>query len=163
MSWLQDYRAKLQTADEAVRAITSGDRVYIGAGCAVPHGLVEALSRRGEQLHDVEIVHHLTLGATPYVGKEMEGHFRTSDFFVGENTREAVNEGRADYVPVHLHEMPRLFRRGVIPLDCAFVVVSPITGFLTFLCSETSGSSGGVTRAPSRTQPHSRASSSRTR
>jgi len=134
MSWLQDYRAKLQTADEAVRTITSGDRVYLGAGCAVPHELVEALSRRSEQLHDVEIVHHLTLGATPYVGKEMEGHFRTSDFFVGENTREAVNSGSVDYVPAHLHDMPRMFKEGRLPLDAALVILSPPDehGFCSF-------------------------------
>ena len=62
---------------------------------------------------------------TPYIAPEMKGHFRLNDCFVGANTRDAVNEGRADYVPVHLHEMARLFRRRVIPLDCALVIVSP--------------------------------------
>ena len=82
----------------------------------------------------MEIIHHLTLGDAPYLGPDMDGHFRCNDCFVGANTREAVNEGRADYVPVHLHEMPRLFRRGVIPLDCAMVVLSPPDehGFCSF-------------------------------
>lgn len=134
MSWIQEYRTKLQSADDAVATIDSGQRVYIGAGCAVPHALVGALSRRGEQLEDVEIVHHLTLGPTPYVGKEMAGHFRTSDFFVGENTREAVNSGQVDYVPAHLHDMPRMFKEGRLPLDAALVILSPPDehGFCSF-------------------------------
>jgi acetyl-CoA hydrolase len=134
MSWMEIYRERLASADEAVRAIESGNRVYLGSGCAVPHALVEALSRRSDELHDVEILHHLTLGATPYLDPEMEGHFRTSDFFVGANTRAAVNEGRADYVPVHLHAIPGLFRTGRIPLDAAFVILSPPDehGFCSF-------------------------------
>jgi 4-hydroxybutyrate CoA-transferase len=128
------YRDRLCSADEAVRSVASGEKIYLGSGCATPHGLVEALVRRAPELQDVEIIHHLTLGDTPYIGPDMAGHFRCSDCFVGANTREAVNEGRADYVPVHLHEMPRLFRRGVIPLDCAMVVLSPPDehGFCSF-------------------------------
>ena len=134
MQWLDNYRDKLQTAAEAVAIVESGNRVYLGAGCAVPHELVAALSQRAGELQDVEILHHLTLGPTPYIGKEMEGHFRTSDFFVGENTRAAVNEGRADYVPAHLHELPRLFKDRIIPLDVALVIVSPPDehGFCSF-------------------------------
>jgi 4-hydroxybutyrate CoA-transferase len=128
------YRDRLCSADEAVRSVASGEKIYLGSGCATPHGLVEALVRRAPELQDVEIIHHLTLGDPPYIGPDMAGHFRCSDCFVGANTREAVNEGRADYVPVHLHEMPRLFRRGVIPLDCAMVVLSPPDehGFCSF-------------------------------
>lgn len=134
MSWMTDYRARLKTAAEAVTVVESGQKIYMGSGCAAPHNLIEALTARAEELQDVEIIHHLTLGEAPYIAAEMKGHFRLNDCFVGANTREAVNEGRADYVPVHLHEMARLFRRGVIPLDCAFVVVSPPDehGFCSF-------------------------------
>jgi acyl-CoA hydrolase len=134
MSWMTEYRNRLKTAAEAVAVVESGQKVYMGSGCAAPHTLIEALTARAEDLQDVEIVHHLTLGEAPYIAGDMKGHFRLNDCFVGANTREAVNEGRADYVPVHLHEMPRLFRRGVIPLDCAFVVVSPPDehGFCSF-------------------------------
>lgn len=134
MNWMQQYRSRLKTADEAVAHIKDHDHVYLGSGCATPHILVAALTNRAEQLQDVEIIHHLTLGEVPYLAPEMAGHFRLNDCFVGANTREAVNEGRADYVPVHLHEMARLFRRGVLPLDCAMVVLSPPDehGFCSF-------------------------------
>ncbi|MFO7652240.1 MAG: acetyl-CoA hydrolase/transferase C-terminal domain-containing protein [Candidatus Krumholzibacteriia bacterium] len=134
MNWLQIYRERLRSAEDAVQSVTSGERIYIGAGCAVPHTLVDALVGRAEELHDVEIIHHLTVGEAPYLRPEMEGHFRTSDFFVAANTRDAVNEGRADYVPVHLHDMPRLFREQRIALDAAFVVLSPPDehGFCSF-------------------------------
>jgi len=134
MSWMTDYRGRLQTAEDAVQVVASGHKIYMGSGCAVPHTLIKALTARAEELQDVEIIHHLTMGEAPYLAPEMEGHFRLNDCFVGANTRRAVNEGRADYVPVHLHELPRLFRRGVIPLDCAFVVVSPPDehGFCSF-------------------------------
>ncbi|HPF71509.1 MAG TPA: acetyl-CoA hydrolase/transferase C-terminal domain-containing protein, partial [Candidatus Krumholzibacteria bacterium] len=128
------YRERLRTAAEAVQDVQSGQTVYLGSGCAMPHVLVDALVARAPELQDVEIIHHLTIGDTPYLGPDMAGHFRCSDCFVAANTREAVNEGRADYIPIHLHEMPRLFRRGVIPLDCALVVVSPPDehGFCSF-------------------------------
>ncbi len=134
MSWMTLYRSRLQSAEEAVRTVASGNKIYMGSGCAAPHALITALTDRAEELQDVEIIHHLTLGDAPYIANDMKGHFRLNDCFVGSNTRDAVNEGRADYVPVHLHEMPRLFRRGVIPLDCALVVVSPPDehGFCSF-------------------------------
>lgn len=134
MSWLPIYRERLCSAAEAVAPVVSGAKVYLGSGCATPHDLVRALVDRAPELQDVELIHHLTLGEAPYLGPDMAGHFRCNDCFVGANTREAVNEGRADYVPVHLHEMPRLFRRGVIPLDCAMVVLSPPDehGFCSF-------------------------------
>ncbi|MFO7610339.1 MAG: acetyl-CoA hydrolase/transferase C-terminal domain-containing protein [Candidatus Krumholzibacteriia bacterium] len=131
---MQTYRDRLCSAAEAMRSVRSGDKVYLGSGCATPHGLVQALVDRAPELQDVELIHHLTFGDVPYLAPEMAGHFRCTDCFVGANTRQAVNEGRADYVPLHLHEMPRLFRRGVIPLDCALVVVSPPDehGFCSF-------------------------------
>ncbi len=134
MNWLETYRDRLRTADEAVGVVESGQTVYLGSGCAAPHELIVALTARAEELEDVGIVHHLTLGEAPYIGPDMVGHFRLNDCFVGANTRDAVNEGRADYVPVHLHEMPRLFRRGAIKLDCAMIVVSPPDehGFCSF-------------------------------
>ncbi|MFH2053808.1 MAG: acetyl-CoA hydrolase/transferase C-terminal domain-containing protein [bacterium] len=134
MTWMQLYRERLCTAAEAVQRVESGFKIYLGSGCAAPHGLIRALVDRGEELFDVEIIHHLTMGDAPYLSSEMKGHFRCNDCFVGANTREAVNRGDADYIPVHLHEMPRLFRRGVIPLDCAMVIVSPPDehGFCSF-------------------------------
>lgn len=134
MSWMPLFRERLGTAADAVKVVASGQTVYVGSGCAAPHGLIDALTDRAEELTDVQIIHHLTLGEAPYIAPEMKGHFRLNDCFVGANTREAVNEGRADYVPIHLHEMSRLFRRGVIDLDVALVIVSPPDehGFCSF-------------------------------
>ncbi len=134
MSWMQIFRDRLKTAQEAVADIGDGATVYFGSGCGVPHTLIQALADRGEELTDVEVIHHLTLGDAPYLAPEMKGHFRLNDCFVGANTREAVNEGRADYIPVHLHEMARLFRRKVLPLDTALIIVSPPDehGFCSF-------------------------------
>jgi len=134
MNWLETYRARLMSADEAARLVASGQNVYVGSGCATPHDLVAAVTRRYEELENVRLIHHLTLGDTPYVTPEMEGHLRCQACFVGSNLREAVNEGRADYIPTHLHEMARLFRRRIIPLDCSLIVVSPPDehGFCSF-------------------------------
>src|SRR5271168_2830704 len=95
MSWELDYKKKLQTGDEALRCVQSGMRVYIQPGCAEPETLVEALMRRGPQVHNVEIVHMMTMGGAPYVAPEMAGHFRHNAIFIGANVRDAINDGRA--------------------------------------------------------------------
>ena len=94
MSWETEYASKVQSADEALRRIESNMRVYIQPGCAEPETLVEALIRRAPYVHDVEIVHMLTMGCAPYVAPEMEGHFRHNAMFIGGNVREAINDGR---------------------------------------------------------------------
>ena len=109
MSWEREYERKLQTPDEALRCVDSGMRVYIQPGCAEPETLVEALVRRGPQVHNVEIVHMLTMGCAPYVAPEMEGHFRHNAVFIGANVRDAINDGRADYTPIYLSEIEDLF------------------------------------------------------
>ena len=125
MSWEREYSRKLQSADEALRFVDSGMRVYIQPGCAEPETLVEALMRRGPTVHDVEIVHMMTMGTAPYVAPEMEGHFRHNAIFIGPNVREAINEGRADYTPIYLSEIEELFESGAMPIDVALIEVSP--------------------------------------
>jgi acyl-CoA hydrolase len=125
MNWLDDYRAKLTTAAQAVRAVKSGDRVFYGGNAANPRVLVEALAARRDELENVQLNHLLLLGCDPLSAPGMEGHFRHNSLFVGPADRAAVNDGRADYVPVFLHQIPRLFREGIIPLDVAMVMVSP--------------------------------------
>lgn len=124
-TWLDGYRQKRVSAAEAVRVVESGDRVYIHPGAAEPDALVLALIARASELSDVEIVHLMTLGNADYVKPEMEGHFRHLAFFVGANVREAINSGRADYLPVLLSEVPRLFQTGVLPIDVCLIQVSP--------------------------------------
>lgn len=125
MSWQDDYRSKLTTAREAVQCVQSGMRVHIHPGCAEPEVLVEALMARGPYVHDVEIIHILTLGRADYVAPEMEGHFRHNAMFIGSNVRDAVNEGRADVTPIFLHEIECLFERGDLPIDVSMIQVSP--------------------------------------
>jgi 4-hydroxybutyrate CoA-transferase len=125
MSWEIDYACKLRTAQDALRSVRSGMRVYIQPGCAEPETLVEALLERAPFVSDVEVVHLLTLGCADYVKPEMTGHFRHNAFFIGGNVREAVNDGRADYTPVYLSDVEELFESGAMPLDVALIQVSP--------------------------------------
>jgi 4-hydroxybutyrate CoA-transferase len=132
--WASDYNRKVTTADQALRCVQSGMRVYIHPGCAEPEALVEALMRRALYLHGVEIVHIMTMGCAPYVSAEMDGHFRHNAMFIGANVRAAVNEGRADYTPVHLSEIEQLFESGAMAIDVALIEVSPPDphGFCSF-------------------------------
>jgi 4-hydroxybutyrate CoA-transferase len=112
------------TAAQAVADVRSGERVFIGSGAASPDELVAALTARGPELRDVGVFHIFTLGPAPYVSPEHAGSFRHVALFVGPNVRNAVWEGRADMIPVHLHQAPGLFN-GPYPLDWAFIQVSP--------------------------------------
>jgi len=134
MSWEMEYKKKLRTANEALRCVQSGMRVYIQPGCAEPETLVEALIQRAPFVQDVEIVHMMTMGKAPYVAPEMAGHFRHNAVFIGGNVRDAINEGRADYTPVYLSEIEDLFESGAMPLDVALIEVSPPDshGFCSF-------------------------------
>lgn len=102
--------SKFVSAAEAVRVIKSGDRVYIHSNSAYPKTLIDAMVSRKDELFDVEICHLMVLGDTPYMRPEMEGHFRHNAFFLGSNTRKQANEGKADYIPVFLSEIPKLIR-----------------------------------------------------
>ncbi len=125
MSWMRTYESRVTTADEAVGAIKSGDRVFLTGNCSVPRVLIEALVRRAPELENVEICHSLTMGVSDYVAPEMAGHLRANALFIGPNVRQAVQEGRADFTPVLLSEFTLLFKRGILPLDVALVHLSP--------------------------------------
>lgn len=125
MSWEAEYSRKLRSADDALRYVESGMRVYIQPGCGEPETLVEALMRRAPAVHEVEIVHMMTMGVAPYVASEMAGHFRHNAVFIGPNVREAINDGRADYTPIYLSEIEELFESSAMPIDVALVEVSP--------------------------------------
>lgn len=119
------YQSKLVSLDAAAGMIKSHSRVFVSGNAATPTPLLEALAQRKDELEQVELVHVLQLGPDPFLAPEMEGHFRRRSLFVGPADREAVNSGRADYVPISLHQVPWLFKRGVLPLDYALVQVSP--------------------------------------
>jgi acyl-CoA hydrolase len=122
---MADYRALLCTADEAVAAVRSGQRVYIHNGCAEPVELVQALTRRGPELRDVEVLHLATMGLADYTQPEYAGHFRHNGLFLGANVRRAVQEGRGDYTPVFLSEVEGLFRSGALPVDVCLLQCTP--------------------------------------
>src|ERR1041384_2271797 len=113
------------SAAEALGRLRSGMRVFVGSGCAAPPVLVEALAARAPEVYDVEVLHILTHGPAPYACRDLLDHFRQNSFFIGPNVRSAVHEGVADYTPLFLSEIPRVFREGRMHLDIALVQVSP--------------------------------------
>jgi acyl-CoA hydrolase len=113
------------SAAQAVDFVESGNRIWIQSGCGTPADLVKALIARAPELFDVKIVHMMTLGNADYTRPEFEGHFRHRGMFLGGNVREAVAEGRADYVPIFLSEIESLFETDALKLDVALLQVSP--------------------------------------
>jgi 4-hydroxybutyrate CoA-transferase len=116
---------RIVTADEAVAGIRSRDQLYVHCAAAVPETLLDALVARAAELEDVSVVHLHTEGRGPHLAPEMAGHFRHRALFIGHNARRAVNEGRADFVPVFLSDVPSLFLSGALPLDAVLVSASP--------------------------------------
>ncbi|KAL7637243.1 UNVERIFIED_CONTAM: hypothetical protein RMT77_011955 [Armadillidium vulgare] len=116
-----------QTADEAVSVIKSGDVVFVHGAAATPMKLVEAMTNHGKErkLENIQVCHIHTEGPALYAKKDCEGIFRSNSFFIGSNCREAISEGRGDYVPIFLSEIPLLFHRRIIEIDVALVQVSP--------------------------------------
>lgn len=123
--WTEKYKKKVLTAEQAIKKIKRGERIFLGTGCGVPYHLVHELAEHSSQMADNEIVHLLTLGDTPSADPEFQAHFRHNTFFVSQNIRDAVSEGRADYTPMMLSDIPTLFRQKRMPLDIAMIQVSP--------------------------------------
>ncbi len=124
---------RIVDAAEAVGGIESRETVYIHAAAAVPSVLLDALVARAPDLRQVRLVHLHIEGPGPHLAPEMAPHFRHTALFIGPNARRAVNEGRADYVPTFLSDIPVLFRDRVIPLDTVMVNVSrpDVHGFVS--------------------------------
>lgn len=114
----------LCSAETAVQAVQSGQRIFLTGNCSVPTMLVKALVERARELHDVEILQVLTLGSNEYARPEMEGHLRVNSMFISADVREAINDGRADFTPVFLSEIAGLYHTH-LPIDVAFIHVSP--------------------------------------
>jgi len=124
MSWTDLYNRRVTTAEEAVKQIQSGMRIFLTGNCSVPQVVLSALVARASEVDNVEIIQVLSIGSTEYVSQEMVGHLRVNTLFISDNVRDAVNQGRADFTPTHLSEIPRLFSSGVLPLDIALIQVS---------------------------------------
>ncbi|MCJ7531405.1 MAG: hypothetical protein MUO64_10295, partial [Anaerolineales bacterium] len=100
MNWVEQYRQKIVSAQEAVRAIQSNQRVFLSGNSSIPNTLLVALVELAPELQNVEIIHALIFGAAvDYVSPQLEGHLRVNTIFISDATRKAVQEGRADFTP----------------------------------------------------------------
>lgn len=125
MHWQTIYEERKTSLEDALRSVRRGAKVFLATACAEPQYLVQGLIDQASNLHDVQILHFVTLGEAPYTDKRFDNRFRHNAFFVGPNTREAINEARADYTPIFISEIPDLFRRRIVPIDVALVQTSP--------------------------------------
>lgn len=124
MDWKAMYKDRIMDAEEAIKAVKSGNHLFLTGNVSVPYRLLDALVKRAPELQDVEIYQALTVGAPAYVEPEMEGHLRVNTMFISDNIRRAVHEGRADFTPVLLSEFPLFFKNGHLPLDVALIHIS---------------------------------------
>ena len=112
------------SADEAVKCISSGQRVFMQGSAATPVRLIRALLNRKSSLSDVELV-SITLHGIDLLPDEIRGHFFVNSLFVSGSVRDSVNSDTGDYVPVFLSEIPDLFNKNILPVDVAMIHVSP--------------------------------------
>ncbi|MGZ8552701.1 MAG: acetyl-CoA hydrolase/transferase family protein [Chitinophagaceae bacterium] len=111
--------------EEVVKLVKSGDRVFIHGSAATPVGLIKALQGRHKELKNVELVSITNIGDVDFNKPEYRKSFFFNSLFVSENTRAVANSAYGDYVPIFLSEIPRLFRKNVLPIDVALIQVSP--------------------------------------
>jgi acyl-CoA hydrolase len=116
---------RLVRSEEAMASISDGHTIFVQGGAATPTALLAALAARALDLTGVTTVSLHLEGPCPHLDPGMVGHIRHRALFIGPSARDAVNEGRADYVPIFLSDIPHLFSRGILPLDAAFINVSP--------------------------------------
>jgi 4-hydroxybutyrate CoA-transferase len=134
MSWLDKYRNKIISLEDAAKYVTSNSIIFLSGNAATPGLFIEKLAARKDDLENVQVNHLLMMGEDPLSAQGMEKHFRHNSLFVGPADRAAVNEGRSDYVPIFLFEIPSIFMDRLIPLNFAYVHVSPPDehGFMSF-------------------------------
>jgi acyl-CoA hydrolase/GNAT superfamily N-acetyltransferase len=124
----QQYPDKFLEEHEVFAHIRRGDRIFLGTACGEPQHLVRALTdyvkAHPKAFFDAEIIQVWTLGVAPYTDERLKSNFRLNAFFIGDNTRAAINGGLADYTPIFLSEVPDLFNRRVLAIDVALVQTS---------------------------------------
>ena len=124
----KDYPDKFATEKQVFSKIHPGNRIFIGTACAEPQYLIQALVNYVESnpkaFFDAEVFQVWTLGVAAYTKEKFKSNFRHNSFFIGDNTRDAVNAGLADYTPIFLSQVPDLFRRGIVPVDVALIQTS---------------------------------------
>lgn len=102
-----------------------GSRVFIGSGAGCPHALLRLLLERAPILKDIELVLLHTAGPAPWLAPALADTFAVNSFVTNPEIRSAIRDGRADYTPCFLSEVPALFLEGILPLDVALIHVSP--------------------------------------
>jgi len=118
------YAGRFCTPEEAVAKVKSGDRIVFAHACGEPRLLPSALAKRARELEGVEIVHMVPMGEALYCQPQYAASFKHVALFSGGPTRDAIWEGRADYIPCCFSEIPFLFNT-LLPVDVAMVTVSP--------------------------------------
>src|SRR5258706_10388296 len=116
---------QIVTPAQAVAVIRLGDQVYVDCAVSAPSVLLDALVARAPELEAGGVVHLHVEGPGPLLAPAMARYFRHRALFIGPNARAAVNEGRADYVPIFLSDVPRLFESRALPLDAVLVNATP--------------------------------------
>jgi len=117
-----------KTKEEALSVVQPGNRIYVHGSAQTPTHLLEGLAKHAHRLKDVELVFISVYGDIQVDKPEYAGIFHINSMFVSASIRNDVNEGRADYIPVFLSEIPELFKQNILPLDVALVQVSPPDG-----------------------------------
>ncbi|MHA2034784.1 MAG: GNAT family N-acetyltransferase [Promethearchaeota archaeon] len=123
--WREKWKDKEISAEDAIRKIIPGNRVFIDSGCSEPQLLTTELIKNSEKLIDTEILHFLSIGPEKYFKSKAEDLFRHNVFFIGSTLREEINDGQADYTPIYASEIPSLFLTGRKHIDVALIQVSP--------------------------------------
>jgi len=118
------YKSKLASPETAISKIRPGSHIFIGTACGEPQALTRALVEKGERIEDAELFSFVALSQAPYAQAQFSYRFRPNTFFIGTGTRDAVAEGRADYIPMMLSEIPKLIRSGRVEVDVALLQVS---------------------------------------
>lgn len=125
MKWQEIYKSRLKTPEEAVKFIKSGDRIVPGHAASESKLLIDALMKRADELHDVEIWQGVCISDAPYCKPEMRGHFTVNTVFASAGTRKAVWDNQGHFSALMFHEFPRAFRENRIPVDVLLTIVSP--------------------------------------
>lgn len=122
------YPEKFLPLDKIFGQVRPGDRIFVGTACGEPQYLVRSMidyvRTHPKAFFDTEVLHVWTLGVAPYADEKFRDNFRHNSFFIGRNTREAVNRGVADYTPIFLSAVPSLFNRKIVPIDVALIQTS---------------------------------------
>lgn len=138
MAWQDKYSNKINSAEEVMKkVIESGQKIFITGNASTPTPLLKPLAERARELTDLKASMILSFGEMPLVEEGMEKHIRVNALFMGQNVRSAVAQGKADFTPVFLSEVPNLYRTDPeLRPDVAIIQVSPPDehGFCSFGC-----------------------------